>query len=76
MKGKLHSFELPYFLVKYNFGTWQDILYAWERQEMHAGVGLECLEKKDCLEELGLDRRIIFKCILETRITYVDSSGS
>ena len=43
---------------------------------MHAGVGLECLEKKDCLEELGLDRRIIFKCILETRITYVDSSGS
>lgn len=29
-----------------------------------------------CLEELGLDGRIILTGILKTRITYVDSSGS
>jgi hypothetical protein len=39
--------------------------------------GLECMKKKiDCLEELGLDGRLIFKGILKTRITYVESSGS
>jgi hypothetical protein len=46
VKGKLHSFELPYFLVKYNFGTWRGIQYVWERQEMHIGVWLDCLKKK------------------------------
>jgi len=33
-------------------------------------------KKRDCLEEIGLDGRIILKGILKTRITYVDSSGS
>ena len=32
--------------------------------------------KRNCLEELDIDGRIILKVILKTRITYVDSSGS
>jgi len=73
VKGKLHSFELPYFLVKYNFGTWRSILCVWERHWGWAGMPGK---KRDCLEELRLDGRIIFKGILKTRITFVDSSGS
>ena len=56
VKGKLHSFELPYFLVKYIFGTWRGILHVWDRQEMHTEVGLECL-KKILLERIRFRRK-------------------
>jgi len=56
---------------------WASMWRTWERREEHTGFWWENTSKRDHLEDLGIDGRIIFKRILKNRMGLrLDRSGS
>jgi len=56
---------------------WASVWRAWEKREEHTELWWENTRKRDHLEDLGVDGRIMLKRILKIRIgRRLDRSGS